>query len=622
MYNEYPEAIAVILTALDIELEQVMHHLKYIGEVTHPAGTIYKIGIFNGSEITWVIVVAKNGKRNVQTAVATERAIRYFEPDVIIFVGCAGGRKDCDFGDVAVAARVYDYESGAETKKGFEGADQGTTIIYNLEEKLNNLGDNWKKRMKLPKITFGAEDNLFVANKDSLVKKAKNGKLLLGTIASGEKTQKTNKSPGLKQANVASRDAVAIDTESHGFLTAARMNNHNCAFVVRGISDKMINKNSSDDKLTQPIATALAAAVAYEFIFQRIPVINLATTNTPGIAAIYRLMSIKNFSVPNPQKNTVNITPIVLDFGAYADMGFFAEEIAEKISGRTTEAIGKSALCIIATLCQKSGYIEAAWRSLFGVLAQCNNLDVCIKSHMYLVALKLLSQYGDKTSAKRVIHNYRNVIDWLKLANDHEKIASVYSRAGVAYAVIGQCEESYNCFNNANEQAIRYGNSHQQITVNVLWAIASYFRNIPFDNKNQLDFIINAQLQYLDNPISHNFAQAYPLKSAIQCLFAEASILLNGKNPEKGRICLVAASVIKRKTFAHPEAEGFAELLALIPDISTKKLLRSAMDPFEDIIKNDQLGPLYKQCSVLMELFSFGRDEWNSLRKKLDEMYL
>ena len=50
-------------------------------------------------------------------AIEAERVISYFDPDLILFVGVAGGFKD-DLrpGDVVVGSKVYDYHGGKQPR--------------------------------------------------------------------------------------------------------------------------------------------------------------------------------------------------------------------------------------------------------------------------------------------------------------------------------------------------------------------------------------------------------------------------------------------------------------------------------------------------------------------------
>ena len=105
---------AVILTALSVEFSAVRSHLSDLEEEVHPQGTIYERGQFDSSKDVWDVAVLEIGAGNSTAAIEAQRAIALFHPDVILFVGVAGGikEKDVALGDVVASTKVYCYESG------------------------------------------------------------------------------------------------------------------------------------------------------------------------------------------------------------------------------------------------------------------------------------------------------------------------------------------------------------------------------------------------------------------------------------------------------------------------------------------------------------------------------
>ncbi len=90
-------ARVVILTALPTEYRAIRTKLKSPRPELDAGGTVYTVGTFNGSR-QWEVVVAEVGAGNIGSALHAERAISWFRPNLIMFVGSPEDLRMCPWG--------------------------------------------------------------------------------------------------------------------------------------------------------------------------------------------------------------------------------------------------------------------------------------------------------------------------------------------------------------------------------------------------------------------------------------------------------------------------------------------------------------------------------------------
>lgn len=239
----------VICTAVADEYRAVREHLVKPLDERQERGTLYQVGTFPTDRGSWTVVLTQTSAGNTQAGVQLDRAIGAFCPQIVFFVGVAGGIKDLELGDVVAADDIYGYESGKDTATGYLPRIKTYPSAYQLVQRADQIArdDAWQHRI-LPATPTPPPT--------ALVK----------PIAAGSKVVADQRSATADFLREHCGDAVAVEMEGHGFLYGAHVNSDVAALVVRGVSDLLSGKTGEADREWQPIASRNAAAFTFELL--------------------------------------------------------------------------------------------------------------------------------------------------------------------------------------------------------------------------------------------------------------------------------------------------------------------------------------------------------------------
>jgi nucleoside phosphorylase len=280
-------AWVVILTSDPVEHKAVQEHLDNTTEKVHPKGTIYTCGNFQTSNISWNVAVVEISS-GVSKAEA-EKAINFFNPAFVFFVGTAAGIKDVNPGDVVSVTKAYNYDRYQISNQEILQQPESSQSAYRLQQRAlaESRKPDWVERIK----GASPKNDPYVRNKP---------------IASGEQTVLSQRTDVIQRIKKEYNDAVAIDREGFGFLHTAHDNNVP-AIVILGISGLLKTRGNVKQEESQIVAACHASAFAFE-------VLSKIHGKDTKIAQLDESLSLPNHSII---ESIVNLSIHKYDANAY-----------------------------------------------------------------------------------------------------------------------------------------------------------------------------------------------------------------------------------------------------------------------------------------------------------------
>lgn len=210
----------LVVTALDSEATPILERLEQ--RSVKPMRDIYiSTGLLRSDSGATEVYVFPAGVGNMPSALKTSMLIEALRPQLTVFCGIAGGRKDAKIGSVVVGNMVYQYESGKEKGRNFSPRPR----VVDLSPSAASLSNAFMAMIRLEKLNY---------------------QVFFKPIACGEKVIASSAGPSGKLVSSTYSDALAIEMEGFGFLSAIR-DGKSPGVLIRGISDLLDNKEEHEN---------------------------------------------------------------------------------------------------------------------------------------------------------------------------------------------------------------------------------------------------------------------------------------------------------------------------------------------------------------------------------------
>lgn len=217
------EASAVILTAQKVEFNAIYDYLRPESIfVNRCKDKPFTNGQFISNRTLWHISIANIGPYSDNAARVVPQAIQRFTPEIIMFVGTAGGldKAALKYGYVIVVEKAYRVDRGIERPKFTprrRSPHKSNKEVFDLAKRCIDRQE-WKKE-----INANLCDN--------------EPEALAGSVGTTEITVASIGGVAYERIKEFFPQVLAVEQEAFGFLGAATSEKEVKAIVIRGISD-------------------------------------------------------------------------------------------------------------------------------------------------------------------------------------------------------------------------------------------------------------------------------------------------------------------------------------------------------------------------------------------------
>lgn len=236
----------VLLCPLELELDACLNLFPNVSTASKGSLSYYTARC-ETNLTTLNLSFRQTGSGLSTIALATEQAIRDWQPAVVLLVGIAGSIKDAEIGDLVIAKKAYGYDAGKETPQGFAARPDVIPTTPLMMELASNTGRTNHWRSFLEDISYTPL-------------------IHYGPIASGDKVVASTASTTYQIIKTYYNDTLAVEMEAIGFARACLHHPLVQCLNIRGISDRVDGKSQADASGSQPRAAAVAAAFARGFL--------------------------------------------------------------------------------------------------------------------------------------------------------------------------------------------------------------------------------------------------------------------------------------------------------------------------------------------------------------------